>query len=49
MGHADVDFTDNVYVTTLPSMQKGVADALENLLFSESRTLSAHSKNEQLM
>ena len=49
MGHADADFTDAVYVTTLPSMQKGVSDALENLLFSESRTLPAHSQNERLM
>jgi integrase len=48
-GHADADFTDEVYVTTLPSRQKGVSDALENLLFSESRTLSAHSQNERVM
>ena len=49
MGHADPDFTDEVYVTTLPSMKKSVSDALENLLFSENGTDSAHSQAEKLM
>ena len=49
MGHADPDFTDDVYVTILPSMQKSVSDALENLLFSDTRTLSAHNQAERLM
>lgn len=49
MGHADPNFTDEVYVTILPSMQKSVSDALENLLFSDARTLSAHSEAEGLM
>lgn len=49
MGHADPDFTDDVYVTTLPSMQKSVSDALENLLFGEFRTLPAHNPVDRLM
>lgn len=49
MGHANPDFTDEVYVTTLPSMQKSVSDALENLLFSETRTTSAHNGAEGVM
>lgn len=49
MGHADPNFTDEVYVTILPSMQKSVADALENLLFSDFRTLSAHEHAERVM
>ena len=49
MGHADPDFTDEVYVTTLPIIQKSVSDALETLLFSESRTLPAHNHVDRLM
>ena len=49
MGHSDPDFTDEVYVTILPSMQRSVSDALENLLFSGVRTLSAHKEAEGLM
>jgi len=49
MGHAEPDFTDEVYVTTLLSMQKSVSDALENLLFSETRTIPAHSGAGRVM
>jgi hypothetical protein len=49
MGHADTDFTDEVYVSILPSMQKSVSDALEDLLFSDTRTLPAHKESERVM
>jgi integrase len=49
MGHADPNFTDEVYVSILPSMQKAVSDGLENLLFPDSRTLPAHKEAERVM
>ncbi|HEY0379853.1 MAG TPA: tyrosine-type recombinase/integrase [Pyrinomonadaceae bacterium] len=49
MGHADPDFTDEVYVTVLPSMKKSASDALENLLLGESRTLFAPKEPERVM
>lgn len=49
MGHADPGFTDDVYVSILPSMQKSVSDALENLFFSDARTLSAPKEAERVM
>lgn len=49
MGHADADFTDEVYVSVLPSMKKSVSDALESLFFSDSRTLPAPKESERVM
>ena len=49
MGHADPNFTDEVYVSILPSMQKVASDGLENLLFSDVRTLPAHKESERVM
>jgi hypothetical protein len=49
MGHADPSFTGDVHVSVLPGMQKSAADAPENLLFSDSRTLPAHKEAERVM
>ncbi len=49
MGHSRVNFTKDVYVKVLPSMQQAALDRLENMLFSGGNTPVSHLEADQTM
>ena len=49
MGHVRVNFTKDIYQKVLPAMQETASDRLENLLFSEPRTMFAQAASERVM
>jgi len=49
MGHASVNFTEDVYVSVLPRVKQVMSDSLEKLLFSDVGTLPAHNEASGVM
>lgn len=49
MGHKHVNFAKDVYVRVLPVMKQMASDRLENLLFSEVSTPTAHIEAQETM